>query len=271
MEPKLLKLVRWIMSRFDSLRRPMGGFMPRPDIPPVTTVIYDEATTATLHRIEILGRLNARRLEKIMATVDEVLAAVQAQKTTITSMATLLSGIRARLNAALAGELSATAQAKLDEAMSELQGNTRAISDAVLANDDDPTNDPVPPGPKLAATTTTLTSSKPVATVGDTVTLSAGVSPVNPATLSITGSVVFGIQGGDDLGSSALDSTGVAVFNAPTAPGDYDIVATYSGDGNFAVSKSAVLAQSVIAAAPTPTPAPPAPPADQGAGQAPPA
>jgi len=254
------------MSRFDSMRRPMGGFMPRPPEPPVIQVVTDEATTAALHRIEILGRLNARRLEKIMATVDEVLAAVQAQKTEITSMATLLSGIRARLNAALAGELSATAQAKLDEAMSELQGNTRAITDAVLANDDDPTNDPAPPTAQLAATATSLTSSKPQATTGDTVTLSAGVNAVNPTTLSITGSVVFSLQGGDDIGHSALDSTGVAVLAAPSQPGDYDIVATYSGDANFAVSKSAVLEQSVI----DPTPAPASPPTEgQPAGQTP--
>lgn len=276
---------------FDSLRRPMGGFMRRPD-PPAPTVIRDEALTATLLRVETLGRIIVRRLiklEKKMAdqnvTVDMLLQAVQAQKAPLASMATLLASIHARLNSALAGQISPQAQQTLNEAFAELKGNTNAISDAVQTYTPDAQDPNAPPAggtgagpvtgsgstsggpgtgggaPQPAATTTQLTSSKPQATTADVVRLTATVDAVNPTALAITGSVTFGVQGGNDLGSAPLDSTGVAAFTMPPTAGDFDLIATYSGDANFAVSKSSVVEQSIVVPetpAPAPAPTPPA-------------
>lgn len=85
-------------------------------------------------------------------TTEEILLAVRQQKTEIASMSTMLGGIKARLNAALAGEISPKGQAILNDIMSEVQGNSRAASYAIRNNDDDPSNDvdengnPLPPG-----------------------------------------------------------------------------------------------------------------------------
>jgi len=86
-----------------------------------------------------------------MATLDEVLERVSAQRGQIDSLAALTKGIKAKLDEVLAGGLSPAQQAKVDALFVELDKNTAAISKAVRANDDDPSNDdPVempPPNP----------------------------------------------------------------------------------------------------------------------------
>jgi uncharacterized coiled-coil protein SlyX len=105
----------------------------------------DEGMAEDLRHVEVLGRLILRtihRLERQMAdqnvTTQEILDAVRAQRGQLASLSTLVAGIKARLNDALAGEISPAAQAKLNDIMSEIQGNSRAITDAVATNDDDP-------------------------------------------------------------------------------------------------------------------------------------
>lgn len=248
------------MGRFTSLRRTLGGFMPPPPDPVI--VRDDEGVADTLRHLEILGRLIFRhigKLEKQMAdqnyTTQQILDAVTAERSQIGSLSTLIGGIKDRLNAALAGQISPSAQAQMNEIMSEIQGNSRAILNATLNNDDDPTNDvdangnPITPtksGSAKAATTTTLSSSKPIANVGEEVTLSAGVSAATGIDKAVTGSVVFSTEAGA-VGRASLDSTGVAAMTTTVPAGDHSITATYSGDDSFAPSTSEPITQSALA------------------------
>lgn len=134
-----------IMKRFTSLRRPMGGFMP-PELAPEPVEKRAEGVAEALHRVEVLGRFMIRKirhLEKQMAeqnvTTQQILDAVRAQRGQIASLSQLLGGIKIRLNEALKGEISPQGQATLNEIMSEIQGNARAINDAIATNDDDDT------------------------------------------------------------------------------------------------------------------------------------
>ena len=72
--------------------------------------------------------------EKIMASLDETLAAVQAESTVDDSIIALLTGIKAQLDAALAGGLTPEAQAKVDAIFAAAQANSQKVSDAVTAN-----------------------------------------------------------------------------------------------------------------------------------------
>ncbi len=103
-------------------------------------------------------------------------------------------------------------------------------------------------GTTQAATSTTLAASKNPATVGDTVTLTATVSPAGA-----TGSVAF-TEGGVTLGSATL-SNGVATLAVSgEAAGSHSIVASYTGSTGYAASASAALALVVNAASGSATP-----------------
>jgi len=265
------------MGHFTSLRRVMGGFMP-PQPERESVAERAEGVAEDLRHLEILGRLILRQIGKLErqmsdnhATLEQVLEATNAQKTAITSMATLLSGIKARLNQALAGELSPAAQAKLDDALSEIQGNTRAITNAVLNNDDDPANDVnedgtpknPPADPQKAPTSITISASATTLSTSETLSLSAGVSAASGVDKAITGTVTFASEG-EEIDKAGLDSTGVAGISVSDLPaGDHSITATYSGDAAFASSTSSAVTVSVMPAeqpAPTPEPTPaPAP------------
>jgi hypothetical protein len=77
-------------------------------------------------------------LEKIMASLDETLAAVQAETTVDDSIIALLNGLAAQI---AAGGLSAADQAKVDAIFAQAQANAQKVSDAVTANT------PAPPTP----------------------------------------------------------------------------------------------------------------------------
>jgi hypothetical protein len=259
----------------------MGGFiLPAPE--PEVVTERDEGTAETLRHVEILGRLILRQIGKLErqqmtdhATLEQVLAATAAQKTAIDSMAVLITGIRARLNQALAGELSPAAQAKLDAALAEIQGNTRSITNAVVNSDDDPTNDvdglgnplgvrptpdtsgsstnqdpnaPInePTESEKAVTSTTLSTSKALANLGEEITLTAAVSAASGTDKPVTGVVTFATDGGA-IGRAGLDSTGVAAMSTTVTAGDHSITATYGGDDNFASSTSEAITQSALA------------------------
>lgn len=250
------------MGRFTSLRRAMGGFMPPlPELP----AIRDEGMVEDLRHVEILGRLILRQLSRLETKMDvttkDILDAVTAQKGQIASLSALLGGIKARLNAALAGQITPAGQAALNDILSEIQGNSRAINDAIATNDDDPTTIASDgtggaPEPAKTATSTTLSTSKAVANVGESVTLSAGVSSSTPNLNAITGSVTFATDGGA-IGVASLDSTGVAAFATSVPAGDHSITATYGGDANFAASTSEAITQSALPVTPpAPEPAP---------------
>ena len=113
-----------------------------------------------------------------------------------------------------------------------------------------------------APTLTVLASSKNPSTVGDSVTFSVVVAATGTATVAPTGMVTFS-DGMTSLGSMPLDGTGrTALTTSALSVATHAIVASYGGDGFYAMSTSAPLAQVVnppLQVAPTltwPAPAP---------------
>ncbi|MDB5333853.1 MAG: hypothetical protein JWP03_5004 [Phycisphaerales bacterium] len=102
----------------------------------------------------------------------------------------------------------------------------------------------VTPPPNAVATTTTLLSSSPAAAFGSAVQFTATVAPAIPGATP-TGTVTFS-QDGNALGTAPVQSDGTATFSTSTLPlGSDSIVATYSGNGAYAVSASGPLAQTI--------------------------
>lgn len=99
------------------------------------------------------------------------------------------------------------------------------------------------------ATTTTLIASATTLTFGQTLTLTATVTPASGATP--TGTVTFN-NGAASLGSANLNSSDVATLTLAPAVGNYSITASYGGSTNDAASTSAPVAVNV-SAAPTTT------------------
>src|SRR5262249_23197173 len=82
------------------------------------------------------------------------------------------------------------------------------------------------------ATTTTLTTTPNPSSLGQTVTLTATVSPVAPATGVPTGTVTFK-DGATTIGTAALGATGSASLIVSTfAVGSHPLTAAYGGGGN---------------------------------------
>jgi hypothetical protein len=96
-----------------------------------------------------------------------------------------------------------------------------------------------------ALTTTMLTTSAASIQAGTSVTLTAAVAAVNAGGPAPTGTVSFS-QNGTVLGSVAVGSGGSAVFSTSALSSGSDAVtATYSGDGVYAASTSAPVAETV--------------------------
>lgn len=103
------------------------------------------------------------------------------------------------------------------------------------------------------ATTTTIASSKPAASYGDSITFTATVTPASPALGAAAGTVVF-TDGTTSLGSSAVAPDGTATLTTSAlAAGAHAITAAYTGSTTFAPSTSATLNQAVGRAATTMT------------------
>ena len=102
----------------------------------------------------------------------------------------------------------------------------------------------------IGATTSTVTASANPSVYGQTVTLTATVKPVAPATGTPTGSVTF-LDGGTPIGTGTLSAGKASLATAFTLVGSHSITATYAGDGNFLGSNSPALAETVNQAATT--------------------
>ena len=93
------------------------------------------------------------------------------------------------------------------------------------------------------ASTTTLSSYPSPATAGQTVTFSIAVSGSGQGAAVPTGTVTLtntGVTPATTLGTVTLDATGSATYKTTTlSVGTASIVATYSGDANYASSMSA--------------------------------
>lgn len=97
-----------------------------------------------------------------------------------------------------------------------------------------------------ADTTTTLNAVPNPSTLGQSVTISATVSPTQPGDSFPTGQVQF-FDGLKLLGASNLVSGVAKISTTSLTLGSHDITASYSGDGNFNASTSDVLKQQVRA------------------------
>ena len=100
-------------------------------------------------------------------------------------------------------------------------------------------------------TTTTLTASSNPATVGQSVTFTAAVTP-NSGRGTPTGSVVFSVDG-MNTPTVTLNNTGHASYTTKTlAVGTHTITASYSGDANDEASNGS-LAETIVAQPPPPS------------------
>lgn len=78
---------------------------------------------------------NNLKTNKIMATLDEVLAGVAQETTLDDSIIALLTGIKTQLEEALSGEnLSPAAQAKVDAVFAAVSANNAKVAAAIEAN-----------------------------------------------------------------------------------------------------------------------------------------
>jgi VCBS repeat-containing protein len=94
-------------------------------------------------------------------------------------------------------------------------------------------------------TTTTVSSSTNPAMYGSTVTFTAQVMPVPPATGMPTGTVTFK-DGSNTLGTASLNSSAQAFYATATlSPGSHSITAIYNGDANFTTSTSSASSETV--------------------------
>ena len=101
-----------------------------------------------------------------------------------------------------------------------------------------------------ASTGTVLTASSPTTVLGETLTVTATVTPVDPAGGVPTGTVAF-YNGATLVDTVPLDASGVARLTwplrgvIPLFPGTYSITAVYSGDPGFSGSTSPALTHTV--------------------------
>ena len=100
-----------------------------------------------------------------------------------------------------------------------------------------------------AATKTTVSSSANPSRFGQPVTFTAMVKAVTPGSGVPTGTVTF-FDGSTSLGTAQLYGSGLATISISTlSVGPHTITAAYGGDGNFTLSTSAALTQTVKQAA----------------------
>lgn len=85
---------------------------------------------------DVMERLNQieHKLNIMGKTLDDILTDVTDEVTLINSISALLSGIKAQLDAALAGGLSAAQQAKVDAIFAQVESNKKLVADAIAAN-----------------------------------------------------------------------------------------------------------------------------------------
>src|SRR5438552_929945 len=97
-------------------------------------------------------------------------------------------------------------------------------------------------------TTTSLSSTPNPSVIGQTVTLTATVSPVPPAVGTPTGTVTFN-DGTTSLGTATLVNGSASLTISTLALGSHSLTAVYSGSATFATSTSPVVNQVVNAPA----------------------
>lgn len=94
-------------------------------------------------------------------------------------------------------------------------------------------------------TTTTVVSNTNPSVVGQSVTFTATVNAVSPASGARTGTVQFRDNGVDIGGPVVLSANQATLTTSFTSTGAHSITGVYAGDGNFAGSTSPTLVQTV--------------------------
>lgn len=126
-----------------------------PNDPVVLKAIETAVTAALKPVLNSLASLSASLTQKvntIMSTLDDDIAAIAAQTTAVDSLATFIQGLQAQI-AALPG-LTAAQQAQVDAIFASVSANTAAITSAMAANVPPPAPAPAPspePAPAPAA------------------------------------------------------------------------------------------------------------------------
>lgn len=90
----------------------------------------DSKLDAILHKLIQLSQQG----DKIMASLDEVLADVTDESTRIDSLSTLVAGIKKQLDDILAGQLPPAVQAKVDAVFAGVEANKGKVQAAIDAN-----------------------------------------------------------------------------------------------------------------------------------------
>lgn len=178
-----------------------------------------------------------------MRTLEETLAAVEAESGSIQSISTLLAGIKKQLDDALGGALTPSQQMRVDAIFNKATENKGAIDAAIKANDGVTDEDE-----KFVGVVSASSSASP-ANVGDTFVLSGSVAKdASEGAAAPTGTMTFSMDGAP-MGTGTLDPDGVAQYsvNIPLSPGDHQVVASYGGDGAYQKADSAPLVQTIVA------------------------
>jgi ABC-type transporter Mla subunit MlaD len=108
--------------------------------------LFIESGSDILSRLDALSKkqdLTNRKLEKIMATLDETLSEVTDEGTRLDSLNTMIEGIEKQLADALAGTTLPTAvQEKVDAVFAGLKANSAKIDTALNSNVPAPAPEP---------------------------------------------------------------------------------------------------------------------------------
>lgn len=92
---------------------------------------YHHFDDATIFRI---AREITMRMEKIMATLEDLEAAAEAEDTKIDSLIALTAALKEQVDGALAGVLTPAQQAKVDKIFAAISDNPDRIQAAIDAN-----------------------------------------------------------------------------------------------------------------------------------------
>jgi hypothetical protein len=170
-------------------------------------------------------------LEKIMASLDQTLAAVTAESTVDDSIIALLLGLNAQITA---GGLSAADQVKVDAIFNQATANSAKVATAVTAN----TPTPVPnPNPNPQPTTLAFATASPLPNG------TSGV-PYSGAFSATGGTAPYAFAGTAAPATLSIASDGT-VSGTPSPAGSYSFSVTVTDSATPKATTSATFAITV--------------------------
>jgi hypothetical protein len=140
------------MRIFNSIRRPMGGFFidPGEQQAEAARAVEERFSRHIDRQLNIgFGRLT-RKMEYIMANLQEIIDLAAAQRTKIDSLNTLMDGVRAQIAQLLENAGSdQTTKMLVDQVFAKLKENDAALDEAIAENTSAPAPTPTPPSPQI--------------------------------------------------------------------------------------------------------------------------